>query len=66
MEVVELSELPDRAVEIVDKAMSGEPVKVVNDDTRLVITGGARDIFPSDDNGEKEEPYKQPSRPGRE
>lgn len=65
MEVVELSELPDRAVEIVDRAMSGEAVQVVNDDTRLVITGGPREVFPSDDD-EEEEPYKQPSRPSRD
>ncbi len=46
MEDVKLSELEDKAIEVVDRAMAGESIRVVNNETRLVITGGDQKTFP--------------------
>lgn len=46
MEEIKLSELHDRAIEVVDRAMAGETIRVVNNETRLVVSGGDQSTFP--------------------
>jgi len=66
MEDVKLSELEDKAIEVVDRAMAGESIRVVNNETRLVITGGDQKTFPPENDSEGIEPYTRPERPERE
>jgi len=48
MDTIKLSDLSERAVEVVDRAMSGEEIRVTNDVSRLVIAGGPQTTFPLD------------------
>jgi hypothetical protein len=66
MEDVKLSDLAERAIEVVDRAMAGESVRVVNNETRLVVSGGDQRTFPPEDDGLDVEPYQRPVRPDRD
>lgn len=62
---VKLSELHDRAIEVVDRAMAGESIRVVNNETRLVVSGGDQSTFPVEPDDEYGS-FEPPVRPDRE
>lgn len=66
MEDVNLSELHDRAIEIVDRAMAGEAIRVVNNETRLVVSGGDQSTFPLEADQDDLAIFEPTIRPERE